>query len=203
MTLTPGSVPIYLEIQDVGDTLTAATSTNGVNYTLIPGSTATVILPYTSLAGLAVSSGANGPTAGTATINNVVIGSPNNTPQDTAASNACPASWTCQDIGDPLLVGNQSVTSGTWTIQGAGNGIEGNYDQLHYVSQSITGDATATVRIDSQSNTSGSALAGLMMRADNTPGAAYYGAFTIPNNGGIQIESCDPRRFTGRNDLKC
>lgn len=185
----PGNPPIYLEIQDIGDILSAATSTDGVNYTLIPGSTATVIMPYASMIGLAVASGANGPTAGTATISNVVIGTPSNTPQDTPSSNACPSSWTCQDIGDPLLVGNQTLTGNNWTITGTGNGIEGTSDQFHYLSQPITGDTTATVRIDSQNNTSGSALTGLMMRASNSPNSAYYGAFTVPQNGGIMVES--------------
>ena len=40
-----------------------------------------------------------------------------------ASPSPCPSGWNCQDIGNPALVGNQSLSSATWTAQGAGNGI--------------------------------------------------------------------------------
>ena len=45
------SLPVYLQIQRLGDVLQAATSANGSTYTALPGTTATVIMPDTSLAG--------------------------------------------------------------------------------------------------------------------------------------------------------
>jgi len=182
----PSNIPIYLEIQRSGDILTAATSVNGTAYTLVPGATATVIMPYASLVGLAANSGTSG-TIGTATLNSVNIGSLSNTPQNTPPSNACPTGWSCSDVGDPLLVGNQSLSGGNWTVNGTGNGIDGSSDQFHYVSQAIAADATATVHIDSQTDTAAAAKAGLMMRANNSPASAYYGAF-VTEGSGVQVK---------------
>ena len=185
----PGNIPIYLEIQRTGDSLQAATSTNGTTFTLVPGGTATVIMPYASLIGLATSSDMNG-VSGTATISNVTIGTPNNTPQNTPTAGGCPSGWTCGDIGDPLTLGSQSVSGGTWTIAGAGTGINSSVDQMHYASQTIAGDATVTARITSQTNTSATAMAGLMMRVDTTANSPYYGAFVNPS-GQLEIQYRD------------
>jgi outer membrane protein assembly factor BamB/regulation of enolase protein 1 (concanavalin A-like superfamily) len=185
-TVNLGVLPQYLEIQRVGDTLTAAVSTNGVNYTLVPGTTETVIMPYSSMAGLAEASGANGTTM-TAGIGNVTIGGITNTPVNTASTGTCPASWSCGDIGDPLDIGGQSVSGGNWSVQGTGGGIDGRQDQLHYIWQPTAGDATISTDVTAQSNTNVAAKAGLMMRADTTAGSAYYGAFVTPSDG-IQIQ---------------
>ena len=79
-TTTDPGVPLSLMIQRVGDTFQAATSSNGVTYTLVPGSTASLPLPTAAMAGLAVSSGANG-TPGTALISAVTIGAPARLPR--------------------------------------------------------------------------------------------------------------------------
>jgi hypothetical protein len=67
-----GTVPAYLKITRSGSTFTAYTSADGVTWTLIPGSTATLSLG-SSLAGLAVTSHKNG-TLGTVTIDTVAVG---------------------------------------------------------------------------------------------------------------------------------
>ena len=173
----------YLEIQRQGDVLTAATSTDGVTFTAVRGSTATVLMPYASLAGLAASSGG-------ATFDSFAVGAISNTPQDTPPANACPSGWTCGDVGNPLVVGNQSRSGTTWTISGAGTGIgqAGTTDQFHYVWTSTTGDTTVSTHITAFDATNAGAKAGLMMRASTSGNAPYYGAFLTPSNGIVVME---------------
>lgn len=51
-----GTVPVYLKVTRNGSVFTAYTSTDGVAWTLIPGSTTTMTMPATTLDGLAVTS---------------------------------------------------------------------------------------------------------------------------------------------------
>ena len=187
------SLPVYLEIQRAGDVLQAATSTDGVTYTMVPGSTATVLMPYGSLAGLAVSSGQSG-TAGTAAFDTVRVGSITSTPQDSPPASGCPAGWSCGDVGDPLVVGSQSLSGANWTFKGAGGGVGngGMTDQFHYVWTTTTGDTTVSTHITAQSDTNAGATAGVMMRADTSANAAYYGAFVTPGSG-IEVMSRDTK----------
>ncbi len=68
-----GTVPAYLKITRSGSTFTAYTSADGVTWTLIPGSTATLSLGSSLLAGLAVTSHKDG-TLGTVTMDTVAVG---------------------------------------------------------------------------------------------------------------------------------
>ena len=79
------------------------------------------------------------------------------------------------------------MSGGNWTVNGTGNGIDGSSDQFHFISQAIAADATATVHIDSQTDTAAAAKAGLMMRANNSPISAYYGAF-MTKGSGVEVE---------------
>ncbi len=181
-TMTNISLPVYLKIQRVGDTVQAATSTDGVTYTLVPGTTQTVVMPATALVGVAASSGVNG-TAGSATISGVALGAPTTAPKPYPSASPCPSGWSCADVGNPSLVGDQSLSGGTWTVSGSGASIAYYADQLHYVWQAMSGDATLTADVMSQTNTSDSAKAGLMLRQDTGTGAVYYAAFVTPGNG--------------------
>jgi hypothetical protein len=67
-----GTVPTYLEVTWSGNTFSASTSPDGVTWTLIPGSTATVNLGSTFLAGLAVTSHHSGSLC-TVTMNTVSV----------------------------------------------------------------------------------------------------------------------------------
>ncbi len=176
------SLPLYLEIQRIGDQFQAATSSDGTNYTLVPGSTVTLAMPYTALVGLAASSGNNG-TISTVMYDNVTIGSPSTPPNPSPSANPCPGGWSCQDIGNPALVGNQSLNTGTWTLQGAGTDINGHSDQFHYVWQSLSGNGTVQAYIASQTNTSGNAKTGVMLRQSTDAGSPYYAALVTPSNG--------------------
>jgi hypothetical protein len=68
-----GTVPAYLKITRSGSTFTAYTSADGMTWTLIPGSTATMSLGSSLLAGLAVTSHHSG-TLGTVTMDTVAVG---------------------------------------------------------------------------------------------------------------------------------
>jgi hypothetical protein len=68
-----GTTPAWLKITRSGNTYTAYTSRNGSAWTLIPGSTITINLGSTMLAGLAVTSHNNG-TLGTVTMGGIKIG---------------------------------------------------------------------------------------------------------------------------------
>jgi outer membrane protein assembly factor BamB/regulation of enolase protein 1 (concanavalin A-like superfamily) len=182
-TTTLGSLPVYLEIQRQGDLLTAATSADGVTYTAVPGSQATVLMPYASLAGLAASSG-------TATFDSFAVGAISGAPQNAPPATACPSGWSCGDVGYPLVVGNQSLSGATWTFSGAGNGIgpAGMTDQFHYVWTSTTGDTTVSTRITALNAANAGAKAGVMMRGSTSGNAPYYGAFVTPFSGIVVME---------------
>ncbi len=195
-TTTDPGLPLYLMIQRVGDTFRAATSPDGANYTLVTGSNTNIPMPNAVLAGLAVSSGANG-TAGTGSISAVNIGSPGSPPSPPAPATTCPSGWSCQDVGNPRLVGDQSLSGNTWTLTGAGNGIDNEQpsDQFHFVWQTEPGDTTVSAEVLTQTVSDPSAAAGLMMRASAAGNAAYYGAFLTPDNG-IEVQYRDTTGLT-------
>src|SRR5213078_4358841 len=120
----------------VGDQFQAATSNDGGTYTLVPGTTMDVPMPAAIMEGMALSSGTQGirDTVAYAAVN---IQSPGTPPNPPAPPTPCPGGWSCSDIGNPALVGDQSLSGGTWTLKGAGNDINGNADQFHYVWRSL------------------------------------------------------------------
>lgn len=190
-TQTPtATTPLYLEIQRVGDVFQAATSSDGSHYTLLPGSTATIAMPEHVMGGLAVSSGST-TASSTVTFKAVKSGVPATLPAVTQSATPCPAGWSCQDIGNPTLVGNQALNGNSWTVQGAGTDI-GNYiDQFHYVWQTIAADGVVNAHISSQTNTSSNAKAGVMLRQNTSAGSVYYGAFITPG-GSISVQYRSP-----------
>jgi len=177
-----GALPRYLAIQRIGDVFQAATSVDGSTFTLVPGTNATIAMPNRVLAGVAVSSGTAG-TAGSASINGATLGAATATLNPVPSPSPCPATWTCADVGNPLLVGSQSLSTGAWTLSGAGNDIQGYADQFHYVWQAMKGDTTLSAHITTQTNTSAAAKAGVMLRQNVSAGSAFYGAFVTPGNG--------------------
>lgn len=88
-----------------------------------------------------------------------------------------PAPWVARDIGTPPTPGSTDVdANGVWTLQGNGKGTVGSTDQFHFVSRSIKGDATFTARflkIEAGGNKGAQAAVGLMVRENDTPGAAH------------------------------
>ena len=70
----PVSTPVSVMIQRQGNLFSAGVSADGTNYTLIPGTTADVDLPTTTMQGIAVASGSSSPAIGTATFSNITVG---------------------------------------------------------------------------------------------------------------------------------
>jgi hypothetical protein len=172
-----GSIPTYLMAARSGSTYSAYTSSDGNTWTSVAGSTVTLNMSDPLLAGLAVTS--HNTAMSTVTLDTVSVSPTAFVPP------GCLANWDCSDIGNPTLAGSQSNSQngGTWTIQGAGGDIWGTSDQFHFVSQSLAGDGSVSVRIVSQTNTDGWAKGGVMLRQSNNPGSMYYGAFMTPSNG--------------------
>jgi outer membrane protein assembly factor BamB len=182
VTQTNISAPLYLELQRVGDQFQAATSSDGTTYTLVPGTNATISMTAAAMEGVAASSGSQG-TSNTVSYNAVSIGSPTTPPNPPLSPSPCPGSWSCQDIGNPAIVGDQSLNTGTWTLKGAGQSINNYGDQFHFVWQSLAADGTISAHITTQTNTNASAQAGVMLRQSTDPISPYYAAFVTPGNG--------------------
>lgn len=196
---TPVSLPLYLQIQRTGDVFQAAVSTDGVNYTLVPGSTATVVMPTEVMTGVALSAG-NDRATSTATYTAVSIGAPSVSLAPVPTTGGCPVRWNCQGVGNPALVGGQSQSGQTWTLQGSGVDINAHEDQFHFVWQPLSGNGTISARLLSQANTDGWAKAGVMIRQSRDDDAAYYAALVTPANG-LVIQSRAQRGLSTINYL--
>jgi glucose/arabinose dehydrogenase len=98
-----------------------------------------------------------------------------------SSSSGCPTSWNCADIGNPAPAGSESLSSGTWNIQGGGSDIFGGADSFHYDWQSGTGNISA--HMTAQSNTNAWAKAGIMVRADTSAGSVQFSVLVTPGNG--------------------
>ena len=173
--LYPATKPIWVMIQRTGNIFSAGVSSDGVHYTLIPGSTVDVNIPATVLGGLAVDSGSSKNT-GTASFANISVGGPVTTamaPQ--TPSHPCPASWTCSDIGNPNPPGDTTSSSSTnFTLFGTGTGITGASDSFHYVYQPVSGNQTLTSQVVTQPGAPTTAHEGIMMRANPSPTSPFY-----------------------------
>jgi outer membrane protein assembly factor BamB len=200
VTQTNVAPPLYIEIQRVGDTFQAATSTTGTSYTLVPGTSTAIVMPTSVMEGVAVASGIQG-TSNTVSFNAVSLGSPTTPPAPPSSPSPCPTGWSCQDVGNPVTIGDQSLSNGVWTLNGAGKSINAYSDQFHFVWQTLSSDGSISAHITAQSNTNPSAQAGVMLRQSTDPAAPYYAAFITPGNGIIvqdrEIQGLNTDVFNG------
>ena len=175
----PANKPVSVMIQRTGNLFSAGISFDGVNFQLIPGASANIDMPATTLQGLAVNSGASTNT-GTASFTNLAVGGPVTTqmaPQPPA--DPCPQSWTCQDVGNPNPPGDTTSTGNALTLTGTGTGFGGATDSLHYVYQPVSGNQSISAQVVTQA-TASAAQDGLMMRASAAPSAPMYSAYLNP-----------------------
>jgi outer membrane protein assembly factor BamB len=153
-------------------------STDGVNFTYVPGSTVSLDLPAPLVAGIATDSYDSGKTS-VATFDNVA-----SLPGSQPPPFICPAAWTCADLGGALPPGQDQLTSsGTWNEIGGGGDIWGTADAFHFVWQTLPGNGTASAHLTAQQQTDPWAKAGPMLRTSTDPGSPYYAAFVTPANG--------------------
>jgi hypothetical protein len=83
-----------------------------------------------------------------------------------------PPPWLTIGIGSPGQAGAASISSGMFTVQGAGN-ISGTEDNFHFVYQPLTGDGEIVASINSVEDTGVNGRIGVMMREGLTPGSKY------------------------------
>src|SRR2546421_3685168 len=100
-------------------------------------------------------------------------------------SSVVPAGWTDADIGAPGLAGSANFTasSGAWTIAGGGADIYNTSDQFNLASETITGNGTAIVKVNSVGNTDPWAKAGLMFRGSAAAGDTFADMVITPGQG--------------------
>lgn len=163
----------WLKLQRIGHTFTASYSTDGNAWTQI-GSTSITTMTAAATIGLFVTSHNIGQYSSAAFDNVQVI---------SAAGNPLPAPWLDGDIGSPAIGGSASYANGVFTVNAGGNDIFGTADQFHYVWQSLTGDHSVSARVSSQTNTSSSAKAGVMLRQSADASSPFYDAMVTPGNG--------------------
>lgn len=106
-----------------------------------------------------------------------------------------PATWTGEDIGNPALVGSDSLNNGTWTISGSGTYIGGTSDQFHYVWQPLVGQGGIRARVVTETNTNSDAMAGVMFRQSTDADAPFYAVVVTPLKGIFVLD----RTSTGGN----
>ncbi|HSX58467.1 MAG TPA: carbohydrate-binding domain-containing protein [Candidatus Saccharimonadales bacterium] len=121
----------------------------------------------------------------TVTVNNIIISPPPPPPPCCGAPPPSPLSapWTTNgDIGTVGVAGSASLSNGTFTIAGAGSDIWGNVDSFHFSAQDLTGDATLTARVVSQTNTNAWAKAGIMLRDSISADSMHAMLVVTPSN---------------------
>ena len=196
----PLTLPASLMIRHAGNSFTAGLSTDRVNFEALPGTTADVDLPTTSLAGLAVASG-SASILGTASFTNLTVGPPATTLAPPPPADPCPAGWTCSDLGNPSPVGDTTGSGSSLTLLGSGTGFGGSSDSAHFVYQSVTGSTALSAQVVTQPGTSANAREGLMMRANASPTSPMYSVYVNPGgsttvqwrvNDGVAYESNIP-----------
>lgn len=76
------------------------------------------------------------------------------------------------DIGSPSQAGSDSLSGGTYTVNGVGTFVTGSSDQCHLVYQSYSGDGTLIARLVTQQLTASFEQAGIMIRLSTAANAA-------------------------------
>jgi RHS repeat-associated protein len=88
----------------------------------------------------------------------------------TVTSQPLPNGWLDQDIGPVGIAGSATYSSGTYTINGSGQGVFYAADQIHYVYEPLLGDGSIVAQVATLTGNS-SPPAGVMIRETLTPGA--------------------------------
>ncbi len=178
----PGTVPVYLMVgrytSGTTTTYSAFTSSDGVNWTLVPGSAQVLSLPQPLLAGLAITSHNQG-TGSAVTLDTVAV-TPGSFPP---SSLNCPTGWSCSDIGAVTPIGGQTTSAGSWSLLAGGPDIWGTADAFHYAWQTLAADGSVSAKVASVQATDPWAKAGVMIRATTSPGSPYYAVYVTTGNG--------------------
>ncbi len=153
-TVASQTIPKWFRLVRTGNTFASSYSSDGSSWTAI-GSSQTLALGPTALAGLAVSAKSDGSVT-TATFDNVSI-----TPSPAGALQG-------RTVGFVNVEGSASFNGGIWTVTGSGAGIGGSNDEAHFVATEVSGDFTLVARLLTISGGATTAQAGVMVRQDRT-----------------------------------
>jgi alpha-galactosidase len=99
------------------------------------------------------------------------------------ASATLPAGWMGEDIGSPAKAGQAGFAGGLWTITGGGADIWSTADQFQMTHTNLYSDGILTAQILQQTTTNAWAQAGVMIRNDDSAGAAEASCSLTPANG--------------------
>src|SRR5204862_197530 len=91
--------------------------------------------------------------------------------------------WLNGDVGSPDLVGSVNSVKTTYTVTGAGNGLNDGSDQFQYLYQTLDLDGTIVTQVSAQDP---GGQAGLMLR-DDLSGASPFAALTTSSSGTPQF----------------
>jgi hypothetical protein len=99
--------------------------------------------------------------------------------------------WTDQDVGvaasSPVGFGSFNDTPygqpPTWTLTGSGTDIGGTGDQFHYASSQLYGDGSITAQVNTLSDTSPGAKAGVMIRDSEASSSMFADVVVTPSDG--------------------
>ena len=123
--------PIWVLAERYTDTATGVvyyagfTSTDGVHFTWIPGSTVALNITGFLTSGIATDSH-NDAAYTIATVSDLAqLGG------SSAPPGVCPNGWSCTDIGGALPPGQDNLSNGTWSEVGGGGDIWGTADAFH------------------------------------------------------------------------
>lgn len=110
--------------------------------------------------------------------------------QDVVPIPVLPAPWVSSDVGPVGLIGSASQSNGVFTVAGAGADIGGRSDAFRYVYQSLSGDGSIVARVPSQTGTSSSAKAGVMIRETlNSNSRFVFMDVTVAKTYGLLIRT--------------
>jgi len=169
------TAPYWVKLTRVGTAISAYQSSDGVTWSQVGSQIMT--MGTNVLVGLAVSAHST-TTLATATFDNVSIG-------PATGPGPAPSPWTTQDVGAVGRAGAATfdATTSTFSVSGAGADIWGTADAFRYVDQPLVGDGEIVARVVSVQNTNAWVKAGVMVRADLTPGSAQATMMVTPGKG--------------------
>jgi len=120
---------------------------------------------------------------------------PAKAPSPPAVDTTDPATWTALDIGGDIAgKGPEKTPDGTWSMTSAGADVFDLHDQFRFAAVPVSGDVTITACVTAMQATDRFDKAGVMFRADNSPGAATL--FVNVNHAGIMQDIL--RTFVGQ-----
>src|SRR5688572_9427563 len=106
-----------------------------------------------------------------------------------------PAGWAVSDVGAPVIPGYALYGTDTYTVSGAGTGVDGSADQFTFLFRRITGDGTVIARVGALPLVPAGAQGGLMIREGLAAGARH-GALLASRADGVTFKR---RTGTGGN----